>query len=499
MKKLISLLFILSIAAFPLNEAQASPGGTDSSGGHTCWTNCSQYGLETGEYHYHDDGGGIIRENEPSEPQPTPGLFTDTDGHWAEPAIEFLYNLDLVSGYSDGSFGINNSITRAEAAAIITRHLDLPASKPSFGDVSSKHWAYYSIGAVNKANIMGGYPDGSFRANDSITRAELAALLVRAYELSGKSAVNFNDVKISHWAYGAIQILVKNEITGGYPDNTFRASNNVTRAEFATFLTRIIKNSPVDIAGGEITASFIDVGQGDSTLIQTSTGKSILIDGGDRYSGDEVSAYLRKQGVDTIDLMVATHPDSDHIGGLVDILQNFTVKKVLDSGKVHTTDTYREYLTLIDTKNIPMEVPAIGEYIDFDEHLSIQVLNSTNESSDTNESSIVLNIKHEDVDLLLTGDASNENEQEMINMFNVDADVLKAGHHGSSTSSSLDFLQAVSPTLTILSYGENSYGHPDLEVVQRLQSVGVEIFSTYYDGNIVLKTGDNGYSIMGDK
>jgi competence protein ComEC len=87
----------------------------------------------------------------------------------------------------------------------------------------------------------------------------------------------------------------------------------------------------------------------------------------------------------------------------------------------------------------------------------------------------------------------------MINMFNVDADVLKAGHHGSSTSSSLDFLQAVSPTITILSYGENSYGHPDSEVVQRFQSVGAEIFSTYYDGNIVLKTDDNGYSIMGDK
>jgi competence protein ComEC len=499
MKKLISLFSILMFLTIPLASVQASPGGTDSSGGHTCWTNCAKYGLETGEYHYHDDEGNIIREDKPTDPKPPIGLFTDTGGHWAESAIEYLYNLDLVSGYSDGSFGVKKSITRAEAATIITRHLDLPGSTPSFHDVSSKHWAYYSIGAVSEAHIMGGYEDGSFKANDPISRAELATLLVRAYELSGKDTLTFTDVKSSHWAYGAIQILVKNDITGGYPDNTFRPNNNVTRAEFATFLTRIIKNNQVELAGGEITASFIDVGQGDSTLIQTSEGKTILIDGGDRYSGDEVSSYLRRHGVDTIDLMVATHPDSDHIGGLVDILHNFPVKKVLDSGKVHTTETYQTYLSLLDTMNIPVEIPTIGEFIDFDEHLSIQVLNSTNDSSDSNESSIVLNINHEDVDLLLTGDATIENEQDMMKRFNVDADILKAGHHGSSTSSSLNFLQAVSPDITILSYGENSYGHPDSEVVQRLRSVGSEIYSTYYDGNIVLETGENGYSIMGDK
>lgn len=200
------------------------------------------------------------------------GIFTDTGGHWAEAGIELLYNLGLVGGYNDGSYGVNKSITRAEVATIITRHLDLSGSKPTFSDVSSKHWAYLSIGAIEKEGIMGGYKDGSFKPNAPITRAELSALLVRAYELTGKSPLSFSDVSSKHWANQSIQVLVNNGVAGGYPDGTFKPSNNVNRAEFATFLARIIKKDDTEIAGGEITVSFIDVGQGDSILLETSNG-----------------------------------------------------------------------------------------------------------------------------------------------------------------------------------------------------------------------------------
>jgi competence protein ComEC len=151
---------------------------------------------------------------------------------------------------------------------------------------------------------------------------------------------------------------------------------------------------------------------------------------------------------------------------------------------------------LIDQKNVPFDIAQEGQYIDFDDNVLIQVLNSTNDSSDLNESSVVLKVIHEDVSLLLTGDATIENEVEMMKKYNVDADILKVGHHGSSTSSSIEFLTAVSPDNSILSYGDNSYGHPDSDVVQRLEGIYSEIWSTYYDGSILLETGDNGYSMM---
>lgn len=116
------------------------------------------------------------------------------------------------------------------------------------------------------------------------------------------------------------------------------------------------------------------------------TVNTMLVDGGHRYAGDEVIAHLNKRGVSKIDLLVNTHPDADHLGGLIDVLETFPVGKVLDSGKVHTTQTYTDYLTLIDQNDIPFEVAQEGEYIDFDENVIIQVLNSTNDSSDLNES-----------------------------------------------------------------------------------------------------------------
>jgi competence protein ComEC len=310
----------------------------------------SKGGPESDPHRLDRNGDGYACESLPGfdpsyyDPKPDPqGIFTDTGGHWAETDIELLYSLGLVGGYSDGSFGVKKSITRAEVATIITRHLNLSGSKPTFSDVSSKHWAYLSIGAVEKEGIMGGYKDGSFNANDPITRAELSTLLVRAYDLTGKSPLSFSDVSSKHWAYYNIQVLVNNGIAGGYPDGTFKPSNNVNRAEFATFLARIIRNDDTVIAGGEIAVSFIDVGQGDSILLETSNGKTMLVDGGNRYAGDEVIAHLNRRGISKINLMVNTHPDADHLGGLIDVLENYPVEMVLDSGKTHTTQTYNDY------------------------------------------------------------------------------------------------------------------------------------------------------------
>lgn len=481
------IVLVAVMLVVPAWEGSASPGRTDENGGHTCWTNCDQYGLKTGEYHYHDENGDIIRE----------GYFSDIAGHWAEENINLLYELGLINGYSDGTFGVSKSITRAEVSAIISRHLDLPNGEPTFKDVSSKHWARGAIGAVEEAGIINGYSDGSFKPNAPITRAELSVLLVRAYEMSGTSYMSFKDFSVKHWAYDAVMTLVANEVAGGYPDGTFRPSSNVTRAEFATFTARVIDMLMNGEPSGEMAAHFIDVGQGDSILLETPNGKTMLIDGGNRYAGDEVVHYLQNLGIEKIDVMVATHPDADHIGGLISVLQTFPVGKVYDSGKVHTTDTYNDYLSLIDSKDIPFEIPTEGQELNIDEDLFIKVLNSTNDSADLNDSSIVLMVDHEDVSILLTGDATVENEAEMIGKYDLRADVLKVGHHGSNTSSSLQFLEAVQPAVSILSYGDNSYGHPNSTVFERLNTISDEIFSTYEDGSIIVETGDEDYKVSG--
>lgn len=250
----------------------------------------------------------------------------------------------------------------------------------------------------------------------------------------------------------------------------------------------------------DMEAHFIDVGQGDSALIFTPNGKTILIDGGKQSADEKVVSYLKQAGVSSIDLMVATHPDSDHIGGLIAVLEQFEVKKVLDSGKSHTSQTYLEYLTIIDSKDIPFEVAKEGNLIDLDSDIQIKVLNSGSEIKDNNESSVVLKITYGQIDFLFTGDAENKQEAEMVSKHGVDAEILKVGHHGSNTSSSQEFINAVKPKVAILSYGEgNSYGHPYSDVVNRLKATGAEIYSTAVSGNIVVTTDGSIYSVDGQE
>lgn len=248
----------------------------------------------------------------------------------------------------------------------------------------------------------------------------------------------------------------------------------------------------------QMTVTFINVGQGDSILIQSPNGKSMLVDGGRRTAGDKVVSYLKKAGITSLDRLVATHPDADHIGGLIDVLHNFNVKKAIDSGKDHTSETYIDYLTLIDKKDIPFHVAKTGETIDLDPAISIKVLNSGNTAptDENNDASIVLKITYGKISVLLTGDAPQDVEKQMIdNGDDLRATILKPGHHGSSTSSSMAFLQAVQPKAAVLSYGENDYGHPNAGVVSRLHEVGAKVYSTFASGDIVVTTDGATYHV----
>lgn len=249
--------------------------------------------------------------------------------------------------------------------------------------------------------------------------------------------------------------------------------------------------------GKEMKIHFINVGQGDSILIQSPNGKNLLVDGGTSNAGKDVVAYLRNQDVEKLDYVVATHPDADHIGGLISVLNSISIKNFMDSGKVHTSQTYEEMLQLILDKDIPFIVPKIGDNIPLDDEIDITVLNVGDESDDNNEASIVLKISYGEVSFLLMGDADIGVEEEILGRANATATVLKAGHHGSDTSSSEDFIEAVNPKVTILSYGkDNSYGHPDAEVKSRLEQINTQIYGTAEVGNIIVETDGVDYSVL---
>src|SRR5665647_3197276 len=261
------------------------------------------------------------------------------------------------------------------------------------------------------------------------------------------------------------------------------------------------QNKELPAAGRNLTVNFLDVGQGDSILVKYDN-KAMLIDAGEKDKGEVVSAYLKNQEISTLDYVVATHPHSDHIGGMVDILNSFKVEHFIDSGYLYTSKTYEDMLTTIDKKNIPFETPKRGDKINFASGIDVQVLNPGNSyfTDDPNQNSIVLKITDGTVSFLLTGDAGIEAENEIMKAgYNVNADILKVGHHGSRTSSSASFINAVSPAVSVIEVGAgNDYGHPHKETLDRLQKVS-KVYRTDLDGTITITTDGSAYSVSTQK
>ena len=244
---------------------------------------------------------------------------------------------------------------------------------------------------------------------------------------------------------------------------------------------------------------FIDVGQGDATLIQTPEGENILIDGGQRSHGNELVAYIKAQGIKKLDYVIATHPDADHIGGLIAVLNSISIGEFVNSGKLHTTEAYEQMMRLILDKNIKYSEPKSGDVLIAGEKLDtyLKVIYANSNADDNNDASIVIKGGYYGTDVLFMADASTDIEALLLkSSIDLSAEILKAGHHGSNTSSSLAFLQKVKPETVTLSYGaDNSYGHPHKEVLTNIKSVGAKAYSTATNGTIIVTIDCEGYKI----
>ena len=242
---------------------------------------------------------------------------------------------------------------------------------------------------------------------------------------------------------------------------------------------------------------FIDVGQGDCILIEAGC-FTVLIDGGPRNSGQLVVDYLVKRGIREIDVLIATHPHADHIGGLIAVLESFPVKRIIDAGIPHTTVTFDDYLTLVETQvkaGCRYETPE-DQTIELPGAAFLDILGPPGDLGSLNDNSVVCRLVFANTSFLFTGDAQQAAEESLLEReVPLTADVLKVGHHGSRTSTTPPFLDAVSPTYAVIPCGrDNRYGHPHDEVLERLERFGVTVYRNDQHGTIIFTSdGDTLY------
>ncbi|MFH0961131.1 MAG: MBL fold metallo-hydrolase [archaeon] len=246
------------------------------------------------------------------------------------------------------------------------------------------------------------------------------------------------------------------------------------------------------VPGGEnLTVRFISVGQGDAILLNKGN-FSVLVDGGKAGSEEAIFLEMNSTGDRSIELVVATHPDSDHIGGLTGVLRECNFTNVWDSGIAEDTESYRSYISQANRGNLAY--PKRGDFFNFS-GIEISILNPGKGAGglEKNENSVVLWIKYGSFSLLLTGDCEGSCETELAVP---DVDVLKVAHHGSKYATSAKFVSIARPELSVISVGlRNPYGHPANETIKRLEAVGSNVLRTDLDGTVVLTTdGKNGFA-----
>ncbi len=239
---------------------------------------------------------------------------------------------------------------------------------------------------------------------------------------------------------------------------------------------------------GEIRVHFIDVGQGDSIFIELANGKCMLIDAGERdYAGAVISA-IDCLGYSKIDYLVATHPHSDHIGGMQRVVENFEIGNIYMPEAVSDTQTFINLLETLDARKLSINVAKSGVSINIDASTVAEFVAPVTIVDDLNNCSAVLKLKYGNKTFLFTGDAEIPEEETI--KADISCDVLKVGHHGSYTSSGKNFLTLAKPEIAVISCGkDNEYGHPHKDALDRLQNAGIDkIYRTDISGTITVST-----------
>ncbi|MDL2288651.1 MBL fold metallo-hydrolase [Oscillospiraceae bacterium OttesenSCG-928-F05] len=238
---------------------------------------------------------------------------------------------------------------------------------------------------------------------------------------------------------------------------------------------------------GEIEVYYFDVGQADCALVRCG-GETMLIDAGEVGQGQLIQGYLDELGVDQLDYLVATHPHSDHIGSMAYIASTFEIGRLLMPDVAHTTRAFRDLMDVIEGKDLDVDFPAPGDTYRLGAAEMTILAPQKDYGSELNNWSLVLTIRFGSHTFLFTGDAEAESEADQLRAgADVDADVIKVPHHGSNTSSSTEYIAAVSPGYAVISVGTgNSYGHPTSDVLDVYEQIGAAIYRTDLHGTVIV-------------
>lgn len=452
-------------------------------------------------------GPGVVSDNVNSEMKSMGIETTRIYGqNRFETSVQVAKNLgDTRSIVVTNGFGFADALSIAPVAA----QKGMPILLTDKADLSEQVKGFLKNKSYEKSYIIGG---------KAVVSEKIASQLNNAIRLGGNSRYGTNSAVLSHFANEFSYDKVYIASGENYPDalcgSSLAALSNsplilvgtsVDPSVMCSVRAQHDKYNNVIILGGsavvsdtvankivsgkeDLKVSFIDVGQADSILIQTPGGKNMLIDAGNNDDGSKVVSYLQNMGITQLDIIAGTHPHEDHIGGLDTIINMFKIGKIYMPKVTSTTQTFKNVITAINNKGMTITTPIPGTTVDLDPDVNLEILAPNGGSyEDLNNYSIVFKLTYGSKSFLFTGDAEGISENEMLSKgYNLKADVLKVGHHGSNSSTTNEFLSAVSPRYAVISVGkDNSYGHPAQTTLDKLKNAGVNVYRTDISGNIV--------------
>lgn len=251
-------------------------------------------------------------------------------------------------------------------------------------------------------------------------------------------------------------------------------------------------DTPVPNESHRLKVHFLDVGQGDCIFVQLPNGHTMLIDSGERGNAQNIISYITDLGYSEIDYVVCTHPHSDHIGSMENVLEALDAKSIYMPRKAHTSAMYIDLLKTIRNQGKKIKEAAAGVTICEGEDMSVRIVSPVKDYDNLNDISAVILLKYRDSSFLFTGDIENTASKDITE--DIDADVLKVAHHGSSNAISKGLIRKITPEIAVISCGtDNPYGHPHRETMKLMDDYDIDCYRTDISGNIVITTDGNEY------
>ena len=273
-------------------------------------------------------------------------------------------------------------------------------------------------------------------------------------------------------------------------------------AAFSLYFGKDITKTNIGIPSGTLEISYLDVGQGDSAYIKVND-FDILIDAGPRSDSDKLIKQLEDKNIDDFEIVIATHPHEDHIGGMTKVFDRYNVENFYMPKTTNTTKTFENMMKAVSNEGLKAKVIKEGTSFELGEGARIEVYSPIDENyDDFNNYSPIMKLTYGNNTFIFTGDAEKEVEREVLDKYSNDlkSDVIKFGHHGSSTSSTKEFMEAVSPKYGIISCGlDNTYGHPHRETLDLINKMNIKAYRTDKQGQITIISDGNNIEIKTEK